>query len=199
MGARLATSIRAIVPSAAPEANVLPSGLKATLRTRWSWAFSGSARDAGLETSHSTTELSALPEASVAPSGLKATLRTRPVWPRNGSPIEARPATSQRTTALSSYPAASVLPSGLNAILSIPPLSSGKGVADPVATRDLPKDHRPVLATRGECLPVRAERGALYPADVTRESFVHRDRASEVMQDDRAVEGRPTQASCRRG
>jgi len=64
-----------------PEANVLPSGLKATDHTSavWPWRVACSLPVA---TSHSLIVLSALPEASVLRSGLNATEKTGIVWPR---------------------------------------------------------------------------------------------------------------------
>ena len=66
------TSHSLIVPSALPEARVLPSGLYATNRTT-SVCPLRVARSLPVCTSHSLTVLSWLPEASVLPSGLNAT------------------------------------------------------------------------------------------------------------------------------
>ena len=68
------------VPSPLPLANMLPSGLNATLLTQDVCPVSVSI-DCPVTASHSRTVLSSLPLASMAPSGLKATLLISAVCP----------------------------------------------------------------------------------------------------------------------
>src|SRR5208337_626733 len=144
---RVATSHNTtpLLPPAYPAARVLPSGLKATLRT----SPSGTARGAlthweRVATSHNTTPLlpPAYPAARVLPSGLKATLRTSPSDTARGALTNwERMATSHSTTPpspegiepnltrnlLRAYPAARVLPSGLKATLRTSPADTARG------------------------------------------------------------------------
>ncbi len=69
------SSHKSIEPSLLPDANVLPSGLKETLLTKFVCPVSV-CRRSPLPTSHNRTVLSQLPDANFLPSGLKETLLT---------------------------------------------------------------------------------------------------------------------------
>src|SRR5438552_2073277 len=117
---RLATSHSLMVLSVLADTSVLPSGLKATLKTALAWPVKGVLKGLRVATSQSVTFECLLPEASILPSGLKAIQKTSLVSSTDLLRLE--PSISQKMIFLSAPLETNFLPSGLKATLYTAPL-----------------------------------------------------------------------------